>query len=148
MKRTSSVLLAVVVIGALSACMTDNNSVEVVLDEFSIALPDEVMAGTVAFQVQNAGDMEHTFGVFSPGFGRGSELAAALDPGGSAVFTVELQPGTYTVYCPIGGHRGQGMEATVRVVEATASGQGAPLGEEGVQASEGQAPITDDYSAP
>jgi uncharacterized cupredoxin-like copper-binding protein len=120
MRRVRSPLIAVVVILAVSACQAGappgGAFVEVVLDDFSIEIPDEVVAGTVAFRVRNDGDMEHRFGMFSEAFGGGSELAAAISPGSSEVFTMELRPGPYTVYCPLAGHAGRGMETTIKVV--------------------------------
>jgi plastocyanin len=41
-------------------------------------------------------------------------------PGGPTKGKVELQPGEYTIYCSIPGHRAAGMEATVTVVEGAA----------------------------
>jgi len=40
-------------------------------------------------------------------------LAANLAPGESGSLTLDLAPGTYVVYCPVGGHRGLGMELEV-----------------------------------
>jgi plastocyanin len=57
--------------------------------------------------------------------GNGSPHAIAIDgvasqgaiaqPGGTSTVTADLKPGTYTFYCPIGNHRAQGMEGTLKV---------------------------------
>ena len=123
-------------------------SVNVSLDEFTIDLPDSVPAGTVSFELSNVGDAEHSFAIEGPGIDGGDELESSLSPTETFTYTVELQPGTYTVWCPIGDHREQGMEATIEVTEGSAGSSGAPLNDEGVTPGEQEAPITDDYSAP
>jgi plastocyanin len=36
-------------------------------------------------------------------------------PGNRSTVSVDLKPGTYTFYCPVGGHRAAGMEGTLTV---------------------------------
>jgi uncharacterized cupredoxin-like copper-binding protein len=38
-----------------------------------------------------------------------------LQPGQSANLAVNLQKGTYQVYCPVGAHKGLGMATTITV---------------------------------
>ena len=147
-------LVAAAALATLVACTTeDTNSsegtpppgdlfVEVLLDEFTIAMPDSVPAGTVSFEISNVGEMEHSFAIEGPGLEDGDEIADSLAPTETFVYTAELQPGTYTVWCPIGDHRGEGMEATIEVTEGAAgTDDGAQLGDEAVTPSEEQAPL-------
>ena len=90
--------------------------VEVLLSEFTIEMPDSVPAGTVAFEVSNTGSMAHNFEV--EGEGIEEVLDDDLQPGDTETLTVELTPGTYTVYCPIGNHRDQGMEVQLEVTDS------------------------------
>jgi hypothetical protein len=156
MIRIGSTILALLAILALGACSVEGSGttsdgtpppgdsfVEVVLDEFSIEMPTMVSSGEVAFQISNSGDMEHSFSIEGPGVQE--ELDAPIAPGGTFNLTVDLEPGTYTVWCPIGNHRDQGMELTFEVTDGP-MGSGAPLNEDGVTPSEGQAPIDEtDY---
>ena len=63
--------------------------------------------------VTNDGQTTHALEVEGPG----EEVETdALAPGESADLTVDLtQPGTYEMYCPIDGHRDQGMEGEITV---------------------------------
>ena len=90
--------------------------VEVLLSEFTIEMPDSVPAGRVAFEVSNSGSMAHNFEV--EGEGIEEVLDDDLQPGDTETLTVELAPGTYTVYCPIGNHRDQGMEVQLVVTDS------------------------------
>jgi plastocyanin len=86
------------------------------ISETDFALdPDEVTAkaGTVIFKVTNDGDTIHNLEV--EGNGVEEELPQDLSPGDSGALTVDLEPGDYTMYCPVGDHREQGMEGTVTV---------------------------------
>jgi hypothetical protein len=39
-----------------------------------------------------------------------------LPPGTTGTYQVDLQPGTYQVYCPVDDHRQQGMVLALRVI--------------------------------
>jgi plastocyanin len=86
------------------------------ISETDFALdPDDVTAkaGTVVFKATNDGDTIHNLEV--EGNGVEEELPQDLSPGDSGALTVDLEPGDYTMYCPVGDHREQGMEGTVTV---------------------------------
>jgi plastocyanin len=66
----------------------------------------------------------HTLVFSNPEFS-GFQLAV---PGGPETGKVELQPGNYTIYCTIPGHRAAGMQANVTVTPGPEGGAPAPGG--------------------
>ncbi len=68
-------------------------------------------AGTVAVELQAGETVEHNFVVEE----LDNTQVVMVQPGQSAVGTVELEPGTYTFYCSVPGHRTAGMEGTLTV---------------------------------
>ena len=89
-------------------------AVEVRLHGRTIEMPASLPAGETTFMVANEGEDEHSLEI--EGNGLEEELESSLQPGESGELTVELEPGTYTVYCPVGDHREEGMVTTLRVV--------------------------------
>jgi uncharacterized cupredoxin-like copper-binding protein len=87
--------------------------VAVSLMEFAIDMPATVPAGPVTFAVTNNGTITHSFEV--EGNGIEEELASPLSPGQTEELTVELVPGTYEIYCPIGNHADLGMRLQLTV---------------------------------
>ena len=69
-------------------------------------------AGTYTFEVTNDGQTQHALEIEGNGV---EEETDTLDPGDSGEVTVELTAGEYELYCPIDGHRAQGMEGTLVV---------------------------------
>jgi uncharacterized cupredoxin-like copper-binding protein len=126
-RMSAAAAAATLLVGvALAGCETERDenttegtppaegaAVEVVLSEFAIDMPTSVPAGTVSFDIANSGEMAHSFEI--EGQGVEESLDADLDPNQAETLTVELQAGTYTVYCPIGDHRDQGMEVELQV---------------------------------
>ena len=69
--------------------------------------------GSYTFHVVNDGSVVHAFEVEGPS---GEVETADLEPGASADLEVELsEAGEYEIYCPVDGHRDQGMEGTITV---------------------------------
>jgi uncharacterized cupredoxin-like copper-binding protein len=67
----------------------------------------------VTFRVVNTGSVAHALEVEGP---TGEIETAELQPGESADLTVDAsKAGEYEMYCPIDGHRQQGMEGTLVV---------------------------------
>jgi plastocyanin len=70
--------------------------------------------GLVTVKIVNDGQVAHALAVDGP---NGLvELDGRVDPGASATLEADLdKPGTYTMYCPLDGHRGKGMTGTITV---------------------------------
>ena len=83
---------------------------EVHLIEYAIHMPSTVPAGTIAFNVENGGKEQHGFEIEGQGI---EEKTQTLNRGDSATLTVNLKPGTYTVYCPVKDHAKKGMKTTI-----------------------------------
>lgn len=80
--------------------------------EFALA-PEDLRAapGTVAIEYVNAGAVPHTLVIDGV---NGVKLDVA-SKGDVDTGTVKLEPGNYTMYCDIPGHRQAGMEAPLTV---------------------------------
>ena len=99
---------------AESAPPGEGASREVVVSEtdFALALPSSIKAGPTTFTVRNDGEAPHDLAVKGPGV---DEVSRVVRPGQSVPLQVTLQRGTYTLWCTVGTHRAQGMEATLEV---------------------------------
>lgn len=86
---------------------------DVELTEFAIHMPQTLSAGRQNFKITNSGKQNHNFVI--TGTGVSAQLPDDLSRGDSTNITVDLKPGTYTVFCPVDGHRGKGMQTTVTV---------------------------------
>lgn len=68
--------------------------------------------GPVMFMVENVGKFPHALAVEGKIGGKDFELSTiVLKPGEKTSLMVQLPPGTYNVYCPVGKHEAQGMKA-------------------------------------
>ena len=83
------------------------------LAEYQIEMPTSLPAGVHVFDVANNGQDEHNFTV--EGQGIRTEFVTDLTSGQTQSMQIYLAAGTYTVYCPIGDHRAQGMETSLTV---------------------------------
>lgn len=88
-------------------------SLDVQLTEYEIRFPDTLPAGPQSLHIANAGKENH--GLVIEGPNGQQKLPADLSRGDVADLKVNLVPGTYTVYCPVDGHRGKGMSRTLIV---------------------------------
>jgi plastocyanin len=76
--------------------------------------------GTYEFRVTNNGTIAHALEIEGNGV---EEKTGDIQPGGGATLRVTLaKDGSYEVYCPIDGHRSQGMKGTLTVGSGSSSG--------------------------
>jgi plastocyanin len=68
-------------------------------------------AGTVTVKFDNPSSVPHAVEIE----GNGVEKAGDVVTGGDTSFSVDLKPGEYTYYCPVGSHRDEGMEGKLTV---------------------------------
>lgn len=100
--------------GTSAPAATTGKTVSATETEFHIALSSKSMkAGTYTFKVKNAGTITHALTVDGPGVS--DKSTGDLSPGDTAMLTVTLKPGSYDVFCPIGNHKMEGMDETVKV---------------------------------
>ena len=72
----------------------------------------EATAGSVTIEFTNDSSISHDVKIEGNGVnGEGTDEVT----GGDTSATVDLQPGTYTFYCSVDGHRAAGMEGTLVV---------------------------------
>ena len=88
-------------------------AIDVQLTEYEIRMPDSVPAGRGHFKIANAGKQTHNFVIEGPGVSQ--KLDSNLSRGDTGEITINLPAGTYTIYCPVDGHRGRGMQRTLVV---------------------------------
>jgi uncharacterized cupredoxin-like copper-binding protein len=88
-------------------------AIDVELTEYEIRMPDSLTAGPQHFRIANGGKQTHNFVI--EGGGISQKLASDLTRGDTTEFTVNLPAGSYTIYCPVDGHRGKGMQRTIVV---------------------------------
>jgi uncharacterized cupredoxin-like copper-binding protein len=71
----------------------------------------EAPAGMVMIELTNEASVPHDVAIEGGGVDEKSETVT----GGSTMLMVDLEPGTYTFYCSVPGHREGGMEGTLTV---------------------------------
>jgi plastocyanin len=71
----------------------------------------EAPAGTITIHLTNEASVPHNVGVEGNGVDEKTETVT----NGDISLTVELEPGEYTFYCDVPGHREGGMEGTLTV---------------------------------
>jgi uncharacterized cupredoxin-like copper-binding protein len=77
--------------------------------------------GTYAFEAVNSGGTVHALEVEGQGI---EEETEEIQPGQSAELKVKLEAGTYERYCPVDGHKEEGMEGKVIVKEGSGGSGG------------------------
>ena len=89
-------------------------TIEVDETEFSLDPEDIILdqPGTYVFRAVNSGDVVHALEIEGEGI---EEETGDIEPGESAEFDVNLDPGTCKLYCPVGNHEERGMVGTVTV---------------------------------
>jgi uncharacterized cupredoxin-like copper-binding protein len=77
--------------------------------------------GTYAFEAVNSGETVHALEVEGQGI---EEETEEIQPGQGAELKVKLEAGTYELYCPVDGHKEEGMEGKVIVKEGSGGSGG------------------------
>jgi uncharacterized cupredoxin-like copper-binding protein len=86
------------------------------LDESEFKLAPATLTlkpGTYTFHVTNKGSVTHALEV--EGNGMDEQKTGSISAGQSADLKLTLKAGTYQMYCPIDGHRGLGMQGSIKV---------------------------------
>ena len=76
--------------------------------------------GIYLFKAVNSGGTVHALEVEGEGI---EEETEEIEPGQSAELAVKLKAGTYELYCPVDGHKEEGMEGKV-IVKGGSGGSG------------------------
>jgi len=123
LRKAAAMAAALVVTIVLAACSgpatpegsppADATHVTVSATEYSYEVSSKTLeAGWIVFDLTNNGRMQHNL-VLEGGPGGGTDV---IDPGETDSLAVTLEPGTYTLFCSIPGHRAQGMEFKITVM--------------------------------
>ncbi len=70
----------------------------------------------MSLAIANRGGAPHALTIEGRAEGRAIRIDSPILRGGqSATLEVDLPPGEYVAYCPVGGHRALGMEGAIRI---------------------------------
>jgi plastocyanin len=98
-----------------AAASSSGTEVKVTMTEFALQLSQQSFSpGTYTFTADNAGKFPHTITIKGPGV-ENQSAGGPLQGGQSGALTVDLQPGTYEIWCPVGEHKAKGMDTTITV---------------------------------
>ncbi|HET9544276.1 MAG TPA: cupredoxin domain-containing protein [Gaiellaceae bacterium] len=99
--------------GTSEAGAAPSASLSVAASEFAFE-PAELTAdaGEVTVELVNDGAAPHAIAIAGNGVDEASET---VDGGATTSLTVELEDGTYDIWCPVGDHRDRGMVGTLTV---------------------------------
>jgi plastocyanin len=93
--------------GGGEATLTADPGGAIAWEPASLSVP----AGSVTITLVNRSDVPHAVEVE----GNGVEEESETITGSQTELSVDLEPGEYTFYCPVGDHRAGGMEGTLTV---------------------------------
>ena len=128
-------VLLLLVVGLIAGCGSDDSNDQAAGDTSGVAGSVELTAtdfkfdpstvelaksGEMTFTLVNDGQETHALEIEGQGI---EEESDEIDGGATTALTVDLKPGEYEFYCPVDGHREQGMEGTL-VVGGAAGGTG------------------------
>lgn len=100
--------------GGSSAGHGNATTVAVKATEYAFSLPTTSFSpGTYAFTMTDDGHASHAMEIQGPGIA--ASRSSIVGPGGTATLTVTLKSGSYTLFCPVPGHRQAGMQTTLTV---------------------------------
>jgi plastocyanin len=90
--------------------------VQVTAKEYSFTLSRaEVPAGKVIVEFVNGGEDPHNLHLEEPAESTEAGAFPTSTPGFHGDLTLNLRPGTYTLFCSLPGHEAKGMKATLTV---------------------------------
>ncbi len=96
-----------------SAHQQQDRLVQVHVTDQELQMPESLPTGATTFEVTNTGTHEHSFGIVGPA---GDQmLDKPLKPGESATLDINLDEGTYRVYCPVDEKHGKPVELALHV---------------------------------
>lgn len=125
-KRTRTVLVGAALLAALpvlTACgkapaaeqkqaAQPRQTIEVHITDEHLEMTDSLPSGATTFHVVNSGAHPHGFGIAGPA---GDKTLDNLAPGGTADLEMDLEEGTYRVYCPLEHDHTDSMQLALHV---------------------------------
>lgn len=91
-------------------------TIEVDLEEWTLGFQELTVPANqrLTFVVRNSGTIAHGFEIEGEVDGQEKEwVVEPFQPGQTKTLTVTLPPGEYQAYCPVQGHKEEGMAGTI-----------------------------------
>jgi uncharacterized cupredoxin-like copper-binding protein len=99
---------------ATSPSSAAGTNVAVIEKEFAITLSQTTFTpGAYTFTIQNQGSFPHNLIIEGPGVDK--KASTQMAGGESGSLTVDLQPGTYELWCSVDAHKAKGMALKITV---------------------------------
>ena len=110
------------VAGVVANAGSSKATIRVTEREYKISLSTkQAQSGRVRFEIKNTGKYPHSLSIAGAGVKAKTKL---IQPGKSAVLRVDLEHGSYALWCAVPGHAARGMKAALAVLGASNGGGG------------------------
>ena len=113
-------LAGAAVAGVVAHATADAKTIKVTEKEFKITVTGKPAAGADKFVIKNTGKYAHALSIAGPGIK--TKRTPLIKPSKSAVLTVTLKSGSYTLWCPVPGHAAEGMKTSFTIGGAGGGG--------------------------
>jgi plastocyanin len=122
-KRLLFLATGLIAIGSSVSAVYAQGTTTVVMTNFAFTPSDVRVSGRSTWTLENPSGAPHNVHIEGNGMSMDVKPDGPVAAGTNYTGTVSLPPGNYTIWCPVGMHRANGMQGTLTIAAAGSAAQ-------------------------